>query len=87
MGIVQSVHLNLIAGEDLSDLLHLLDGHAEVVGLLEDKLIQFDIGEVFVEVLKELISLFDYLIRQIDQIVAHSKHLISRVRLSVHFCR
>ena len=66
MGIVQAVHLNLIAGKDLSDLLHLLDGHTEVVGLLEDELIQFDIGKVFVEVLKELISLFDYLIRQID---------------------
>ena len=84
---MQSVHLNLITEEDLLDLLYLFHCYTEVVSLLEDERTKFDVRELFVEVFEEFECLLDYLISEFDQIVSHGQHLISRICLSVHFCR
>ena len=84
---MQSVHLNLITEEDLLDLLYLFHCYTEVVSLLEDERTKFDVRELFVEILEELVCLLDYLISEFDQIVSHGQHLISRISLGVHFCR
>ena len=68
---MKAVHLNLIAGKYLSDFLNLLHCHAEVVSLLEDELSQFDVRKLLVEVLEELVCLFDYLVGQVHQVVPH----------------
>ena len=84
---MQPVHMNLITKEDLLDLLYLFHCYTEVVSLLEDELTEFDVRELFVEVFEEFECLLNYLICEFDQIISHSQHLISRICLSVHFCR
>ena len=79
--IVQWLDSDLVLGKDLRDFLNLFHRHVYVVCLLKDELLKFDVGELLVEVLKELDDAFNDLIGQVDQVVSHCLHLVPWVLL------
>ena len=55
VSVFETLHCDLIALEDAPDFLHFLNGNFQVVSLLEDKCLELNISELFVERLEELL--------------------------------
>ena len=70
----QTFDLNLILSENLSDLFNLFNCDLEIISLLEDESLNFDIFEHFVERLEKLCRSLQHLISEINQIVTHVLH-------------